>query len=322
MKNRISWSDISQSVYLYGSDITIDKGRVRLSNPLLPVGAIIKEWQSQCNYQSDRHFPELPLLKRGRTYSLISKCDTKPANTVYIQLEFYDRYNRRIGQIVLKEQEDTFTYPKNAYSYTMRLLNAGCQYLSLEYIEIEELDKEYHSTEDEMIVEYDSLLYETPLPHVTVVFLEPGHFLSKNISELLQRRGNIVLIKDTLEMMTDAFYVKITEIIRWSTNEKKVPGIDFVGYGPFGNLAALKIVNDFTEARAFITDYWYSPYKYTTCLTVDKPYASREYIQAILQEKKHERLIAYGAISVNRDLQRVASVLSTPEQLDYLPQLK
>ena len=69
-RQEINWDEVG-GTYMYGSTVSYypDKS-VRLYNPLLPSGEILKTWFSSVNYQGFRTQPSLPLLKRNHDYQL------------------------------------------------------------------------------------------------------------------------------------------------------------------------------------------------------------------------------------------------------------
>ena len=91
-RQSIHWGEVG-GTYTYGSTVSYfpDKS-VRLYNPLLPSGEILKTWFSSVNYQAARTQPQLPLLKRNQEYQLSLAFDCQPENGVYTKITFFDRY--------------------------------------------------------------------------------------------------------------------------------------------------------------------------------------------------------------------------------------
>ena len=115
--------------YWYGSTIIFHSpDQVYFENKLMASGQTIHEWSSSWNYQGDRQIPSLPLLKRGRSYSLTR--------------DIFDRYNREVSNHVERSNKMTFTYPKEAYSYKVQLLSAGVESFEFRYLRIEEILEE------------------------------------------------------------------------------------------------------------------------------------------------------------------------------------
>ena len=70
-RQHIHWGEVG-GTYMYGSTVSYypDKS-VRLYNPLLASGEVLKTWFSSVNYQSARIQPQLPLLKKKSGVSII-----------------------------------------------------------------------------------------------------------------------------------------------------------------------------------------------------------------------------------------------------------
>ncbi|MET3634003.1 accessory Sec system protein Asp3 [Streptococcus porcorum] len=123
----IKWDRVtSGNSYLYGSTIKFLEDSVSFENLLMASGKPISRWQSRTNYQGNRRSPALPVLKPGKTYLLKADLESTPMNRVFIRLDFVNRLNENIGFTVLRSVEQEFTYPKDAFSYTITLMSGGC----------------------------------------------------------------------------------------------------------------------------------------------------------------------------------------------------
>ncbi|HFI0306850.1 TPA: accessory Sec system protein Asp3 [Streptococcus suis] len=116
----------NNQVYYYGSLLKRQGTDVFFENLRFPSGVTIKAWSSRTNYQAERRVPELPLLLPGAPYRLQQELVAEPANTVYFLVQFFNRQNEEIGLTVLKNGKETFTYPKETFTYTIKMVNAGC----------------------------------------------------------------------------------------------------------------------------------------------------------------------------------------------------
>lgn len=134
---KILWGEANGS-YIYGSTITYHaKEQVTFTNPLMASGNEIKNWNSIHNYQAARIQPALPLLKRGMQYRLKGNFETQPANTAFLKLVFFNRYNEEVETLISKEKDVVFTYPQEAYSYKVILLSAGLEVLEFRSLSLE-----------------------------------------------------------------------------------------------------------------------------------------------------------------------------------------
>ncbi|QQQ35017.1 accessory Sec system protein Asp3 [Streptococcus mitis] len=138
-RQSIHWGEVG-GTYMYGSNVSYypDKS-VRLYNPLLPSGEVLRTWFSSVNYQGARTQPQLPLLKRNHQYHLAMHFDCQPENGVYIKLIFLNRYEDVLEEKVEKVREFTFTYPEDTYTYRISLLSAGFQELTFYDFSIKEI---------------------------------------------------------------------------------------------------------------------------------------------------------------------------------------
>ena len=91
-RQSIHWGRSWRDLYVRINCILFPDKSVRLYNPLLPSGEILKTWFSSVNYQAARTQPQLPLLKRNQEYQLSLAFDCQPENGVYTKITFFDRY--------------------------------------------------------------------------------------------------------------------------------------------------------------------------------------------------------------------------------------
>lgn len=126
----IYWGPVSsQANYLYGSVIRYTGRSVYFENLRFASGKPIKTWLSRTNYQANRRSPELPLLHPGKRYRLEQNILIEPEGTAYFQLRYFNRQNEEIGREILRQGEEDFIYPEEAYTYTLTLVSGGCQRL-------------------------------------------------------------------------------------------------------------------------------------------------------------------------------------------------
>ncbi|MDY4001712.1 MAG: accessory Sec system protein Asp3 [Streptococcus orisratti] len=133
----IDWKDVvKQNTYLYGTKLTLLSDAVIMSNPLFVSGKAVKIFRSKTNYQANRVSPELPILMHDQDYFLELNLATVPAERYFIQVEFFNRQEESIGIVVLRPNNQSFKYPKLAYSYTISIMTAGCHELTFSSLSI------------------------------------------------------------------------------------------------------------------------------------------------------------------------------------------
>lgn len=139
---KIYWGSVSRgTTYLYGSGIRYGDQEVCFENMNFASGKPIKKWLSRTNYQGDRTSPSLPLLRPGKTYGLELVAELEPAGRFYIRLDFINRQNELIGFEVLRDHRGTFTYPEDAFTYSITLHNGGCHRLRFSHLILTQEDK-------------------------------------------------------------------------------------------------------------------------------------------------------------------------------------
>lgn len=139
---RIFWRN-QNSVYMRGTQIEHRSVEdVTFYNPLMTSGTVMKTWRMSHNYQGSRIQPDLPLLKKGSSYQLSAHLTANPAGSVFLQVTFLDRYGEVVETQIEKSNQLVFTYPKEAYQYTISLLSAGVISMEFHYLELKEVSGE------------------------------------------------------------------------------------------------------------------------------------------------------------------------------------
>lgn len=141
MKFEVTWNAELTDFYKHGSTVEYTKEGVRFENKMLSPGATIVTWKSNPSYQGQRGWLELPLLERGRSYQVKVEATPSPQPFVLLKVEFYNRSEDSIGIHLIHNHEGHFTYPKEAYTYTMTLLNNGIEELLFQKITLQSYDE-------------------------------------------------------------------------------------------------------------------------------------------------------------------------------------
>lgn len=141
MKFEVRWNVELTDFYKHGSTVEYTKEEVRFENKMLSPGATIVTWKSNPSYQGQRGWLELPLLERGKRYHVKLEATSSPKPFLLLKVEFYNRAEDSIGLHLIQNHEGAFTYPKEAYSYTMTLLNNGIEELCFQKITLQSYDE-------------------------------------------------------------------------------------------------------------------------------------------------------------------------------------
>lgn len=237
---RIKWRKDVANAYTFGSYISFLGDKVVFDNALMSPGFSITSWSSQTKFQSQRTQPELPLLKRGHVYQVFLRAAVLPENSLYVKVTYFDRLGKEIGSDILKDQTWIFRYPSNAFHYTIDLLNAGCEYLVFDYLQLFE-----NRVEQRIDVNLEDLAVYFPKENddLHVVFLEPDVLTPRDLPmAVLERLGNVVLVGHHEAMssyyLTQEFEQKLSDYL-WFYHDNQLKNMHFIAYGSTGALAAL-----------------------------------------------------------------------------------
>ncbi|WP_061413024.1 accessory Sec system protein Asp3 [Lactococcus sp. DD01] len=133
----IVWNTSQINFYKYGAKIVYRSDHtVYFTNNFFPSGATIVKWTSNSLYQGERTLLQLPLLKRGKHYELITDFTCEPQDSVLIKMEFYERSGKLMETCVFEGKGGDVTYPMGAYFYSISLINMGMRELLFKKIKI------------------------------------------------------------------------------------------------------------------------------------------------------------------------------------------
>ncbi len=248
MRVEVKWKHFAQGVYTHGSKVDFQKQSIAFDNPLMPPSFEIKRWHSRTNFQANRQTPNLPILKRGDRYQLIVDAESFPKDSFYIGILFFDRFGKQIGFDVLKTKDASFTYPKDAYSYDIALLNAGCERLTFTSMVLKSADS---STALQIFT--DEKYKPRHSGHVHLVFLEDEEDLSYEqelFSEVVDAVGDVIFIaasQGELSMLDAQIEAFIIETIDEFGQEE----VCLFSYGPIGNRATRYYAGKIKSCQVF-----------------------------------------------------------------------
>ncbi|HEL2383835.1 TPA: accessory Sec system protein Asp3 [Streptococcus suis] len=234
MRVEIKWKHFAQGVYTHGSKLDFQKQSIAFDNPLMPPSFEIKRWHSRTNFQANRQTPNLPILKRGERYQLMVDAESFPKDSFYIGVHFFNRFGKQIGFEILKTTDAAFTYPNDAYSYDIALLNAGCEQLTFKSMILKSTDS---STAFQVFT--DVKYKPRHSGRLNLIFLEDEedlHYDKELFSEVADTIGDVIFIADSygelsmLDPQTEAF---ILEAVDELGHEK----VCLFSYGKKGNSA-------------------------------------------------------------------------------------
>src|SRR5699024_11391531 len=97
-------------------------------------GKKIVGWRTSYNYQASRSYPQLPLLRKGKTYYVALKFESIPENAAYLKIDFKDNLDVSIEKVYIKGKLGSFEFPENTHSYTMELMRAETKQIDVQEI--------------------------------------------------------------------------------------------------------------------------------------------------------------------------------------------
>lgn len=250
MESYIYWTDEAKDSYLYGSRIWINDRLVHFQNQLVPPGTVLKKWESETNYQLHRTSPSLPLLLQGRDYHIRLLAHVEPANTLYVKVTCWNPSGEEIQSVILRDGEDSFSYPEEAYRYQVELINAGCESFEFEALHL------FEETSEEII---NGQFYAPQGQScLSLVFVENPMEERIVPNRLFQQIGDLLVFSDSAaaknDYMEDDFPAFVKE--RVAALEGDYATIRLLGYGPKSNTAALYYATVFGKSIAYVTNEW------------------------------------------------------------------
>ncbi|MGN1272023.1 MAG: accessory Sec system protein Asp3 [Lactobacillus sp.] len=136
--NQIYWNSVKDTV-MEGTGFTkYPQNYIVYVNPMIASGKTIKIWRSNLNYQSSKEIPKLPIIASKRWYKVRLQLFTYPENSLIFRINFYGIQGDVIGEVVFTEKEKRFYCPDNTISYSIEIINAGCEMLSFDRIQLSE----------------------------------------------------------------------------------------------------------------------------------------------------------------------------------------
>lgn len=260
----VYWQHNIGKTYIYGSKINyVTKDYVVFENNLFPAGSCLHSWTSLGNYQGQRSAVQLPLLEKGCEYNIYLNVSSMPNNTLYIELAFYDYYDKIINIVIVKMTSGTFTYPDDAYYYKISLINAGLQKIIFHNLVIENhlQDSENQLCKRNGLLMSNILNESSDSQCLQVLFTEPVVGKVAYVQEKLIKQFSDV-IHVTSNRLYAQFYMSnqyeeaILSTIEHLHTRYEISNINFIGYGPISSNAAMYYSSKFDYSNAYVTsDY-------------------------------------------------------------------
>lgn len=320
MSMDIKWENYAQFSYTSGSFIAFEGSQVLFDNPLMPPSIPLAAWTSRTNFQARHASPSLPLLKRGRTYRLVLDAKISPQNSLYLKVSYWNRLDELLSFDVLRDDSWEFTYPIEAFSYSIELINAGCDYFAFNSLLLSDATAD---EEDLLSLKKElTLRFSKPNRQVNVLFLEPEDLGGAGLPlTLFKALGNLVLVgdrgqADTLYMARD--FEDLLLRFLWDRYDEGRTKVHFIGYGPVGNLACLYYSSKMTS-KAYVNGLLNSKEIYKKALYNSKV-LSKISLNDILERLTYSNNVhRYGYDFKDGDFDLIQPALNRMAQLELLP---
>lgn len=311
VEHYLYWEDDAKDAYLFGTSLIIEGKRISFSNEMIPSGNAIKIWNSITNFQGSRTQPDLPLLQKNTRYTLDILGTVVPENTLYLRVVFYNRFHDEISFVVLKDGDREFTYPQDAFSYQIELVNAGMKKLSFEALVLASEDNQ-----TELVL--DDALYPSGGDTLHLLFSEnPFHIYTDKDKQVLEKLGDVYVVSDKAaydNLYCDEQFIKDLRH-KISQHVSGYQKVDFIGYGPIGNFAAIYYSNWFGSGRAYVTNVFYPEKRYQQLLK-----GLGNAVSKTLEVRKSGNVVYY-AKSADREHEAFQLVPDLISRLDVLNEL-
>ena len=184
----IRWRQITPDTFKYGSRLKFhDDGSVVFENPLMPSSIVIHKWQMMTFFVTDKIVPQLPILKHGQSYRFVLDYDVEPVDSIYFKVVFKKSNGTEIDAIMIQEREAVMTYPTDAFSYEIQMLNAAAKRVHFRSIQI--IEETASSTAEVLTI--SEIMQESEDVSVMNVVLAATEGLSRDVISTL---SNVIII--------------------------------------------------------------------------------------------------------------------------------
>ena len=144
----VYWQEYAADTYLYGTKILFHgKDDVEVDNAMMAPGTVIKQWHSKTNFQMQKIEPALPLIDGENQYQIIVNMDCDAGEHYLFRLVFFDKYDKEVGFVNIRDQVTDFRCPIETYSYRLQLINSGLTHFHFHYVIIRDITGQSNEAE-------------------------------------------------------------------------------------------------------------------------------------------------------------------------------
>lgn len=320
--HHLFWNSDSSIQYLHGSKVAIwpDKS-VLFENSLLPSGTTILEWGVQQAGEEGILSP-LPILDRETPYLVSAHFSSIPAQTAYLKLECYDKFDQQLSyQIIRSEETQSIVLPAKTDYYHFKLISSGCATIQFEHIAIAS-EHSQKSVSNHYTID-TNLSTHAEDNSLSIYFTEP----ERNGKYILEAEElhfpNKIIVSSNYNYhqlyLNRHFVQELQDSIAQIQEQNGLTDLIFIGYGPVSNMAALFFKELYTtSAYAVISDDFWKEEKYYRMIEKYSDVANVPNFFDLYLSQYDERIYPYMSNNqVNVCLPYLKPAIQTLDKLNY-----
>ncbi|PCF64363.1 accessory Sec system protein Asp3 [Staphylococcus intermedius] len=250
MANRthtIKWKTIHQDTFMYGSKVTFHPCVTEFENPLMPSGLPIHKWRMLTNFSRDKDTPQLPILKRQHTYRFDFDYSVTPEQSVYFIFICLGKNGEEMERHIVKEKQVDIIFPEGAYSYEIKLMNAGAERLLFREMTITPLNEK---EKPDMVIS-DVINEISDGNYKNIIIIEPTTFNYESVIRSVKHLNNVITVDQWWQGDLSSNIKKMCDYFAPLCQKSEV---HFVGFGAKSNVIA-QILGNLLESQTFRTTH-------------------------------------------------------------------
>nr|WP_263314634.1 accessory Sec system protein Asp3 [Mammaliicoccus sp. Marseille-Q6498] len=229
----IKWKHINSSTFMYGTYLSFKEKGTYFENSLVPSGIVINEWNMMSYYPKDKSSPTLPILEKGEIYQFKFDYDVEPESSIYFKVIYYRKDGTELDYLIVRNKSCEVTYPEEAYSYKIQMINAAAERIIFREITILESNIINDSNLEMNISEV--INKQSDLNVRNIIFVEPSFQDLELLKKAANEFYNVILVInwDRNDMSDNIDHLQ--GVFENFVNEYE---LHFIGYGPKSNIMA------------------------------------------------------------------------------------
>lgn len=240
----IRWTQITNSTFMYGTQLRFNHSDTVFHNALMPSGIVIHQWKMMTNFEKDKTIPTLPILKKGQLYHFYFDYDVVPSHGIYFKIIFKRRDNTICDFQIIKGHEADVTLPESAFNYEVQMINAASESVTFRQISISE--GQYQSAQTNLVI--SDIYNQTHRTLLLNVLFVGEHEISQRV---IRHIKNCVMVHnwDTATMKKTA--LALVKLLKPLAEKRQ---LHFISYDARSNAMACLMAKHM-KGKAFVTAY-------------------------------------------------------------------